>query len=85
MLPVERRPWAKQVSFSVIVVTLICAVLAVIYLHHIRHLDPPMIVLIMLLLLAIVPPNVLILRRHLQQEHTADPARPAYASRLSGR
>ncbi|MDP9038341.1 MAG: hypothetical protein M3O02_03580 [Acidobacteriota bacterium] len=89
MLPFEQRPWARQVAGLVIVITLVAAVLAPIYLHHIRHLDPPMIVLIALLVLAIVPPNVLILRRRRANRPThparPDPARPAvYASRHSG-
>ena len=64
MLPFDRKPWAKQVAWTVIVLTVIGALIAPFYLHHIRHLDPPMAVLVILLVLAIVPPNIVIVRRH---------------------
>lgn len=89
MLPFDRKPWAKEVAIGVVCLTLIGAVLAILYLHHTRHLDPPMIVLVFLLLLAIIPPNILIIRRHIQKDHEVSavqsPARRAYVSRPLGR
>ena len=64
MLPFDRKPWAKHVAATVILFTLVAAVILPFYLRHIRHLDPPMAVLIVLLVLAIVPPNLVVLRRH---------------------
>lgn len=72
MLPFANRPWAKYVSATVICLSLIAAVVAPLYLRHIRHLDPPMAVLIVLLVLAIVPPNYVVWRRH-QHGHYSEP------------
>jgi hypothetical protein len=74
MLPFASRPWAKYLSGTVIVVTLIAAVIAPLYLRHIRHLDPPMAVLIVLLVLAIVPPNYVVWLRHQRGHYTEPPA-----------
>ena len=74
MLPFASRPWARYVAPTVIVLTLIAAVIAPLYLRHIRHLDPPMAVLIVLLVLTIVPPNYVIWRRHQRGHYEAPPA-----------
>jgi predicted ABC-type exoprotein transport system permease subunit len=88
MLPFDRKPWARSLAATVIVVTLVAAVLTPFYLRHIRHLDPPMAVLIVLLVLAIVPPNLVIVRRHREGGYgdppATKPARPAYATRSAG-
>ncbi len=89
MLPFDNRPWAKPLAATVIVITIIAAVLAPFYLRHIRHMDPPMAVLIVLLVLAIVPPNLLILRRrdtpNPDNHRPAHDSHTAYVSRPSGR
>ena len=64
---------------TVIVVTLIAAVIAPLYLRHIKHLDPPMAVLVVLLVLAIVPPNFVILRRHKHSGYEEQRASPPQA------
>jgi uncharacterized membrane protein YoaK (UPF0700 family) len=71
MLPFDSKPWAKPLAATIIVLTVLAALVAPFYLHHIRHLDPPMAVLILLLVLAIVPPNLVILRRHAGEAKTA--------------
>jgi predicted ABC-type exoprotein transport system permease subunit len=63
MLPFDRRPWARQLAATVIVVTLIAAICVPIILHRLKALDPPIIVGIVLLLLAIIPPNIVVLRQ----------------------
>lgn len=68
MLPYDQRPWAKPLAATVIVLTLVAAIIAPFYLRSIKHLDPPMAVLIVLLVLAIVPPNYVVLRRQKHQD-----------------
>ena len=74
MLPFASRPWARYLAATVMFLTLIAAVIAPLYLRHIRHLDPPMAVLIVLLVLTIVPPNYVIWRRHLKGHYDDPPA-----------
>jgi uncharacterized membrane protein YoaK (UPF0700 family) len=81
MLPFDSKPWAKPLSATIIVLTVLAAIAAPFYLHHIRHLDPPMAVLILLLVLAIVPPNIVVLRRHKRGEY---PAAPPVVNRRNG-
>jgi len=94
MLPFDKRPWAKHLAATVIVVTLVAAVCIPIILHQRKALDPPIIVGIILLLLAIIPPNVVVLRqRHWEQQDKPAPDSPAsapqgstvYATRPTGR
>lgn len=90
MLPFDRRPWAKTVAGTVIVLTLLGAIAAPFYLRHINHLDPPMAVLIVLLVLAIVPPNYVVLRRQKRAQYDDSAAgqngnRHAFAPRGVGR
>ena len=85
MLPFDRKPWAKNLAATVIVLTLLAALLAPVYLRHINHLDPPMAVLIVLLVLTIVPPNFIIWRRHRKGDlGESNPARTVYAARTAG-
>ena len=91
MLPFDKRPWAKQLAATVIVVTLIAAICVPIILHQRKALDPPIIVGIVLLLLAIIPPNIVVLRRRPWEAQQDDKqgagsqARQAYATRPAAR
>jgi len=91
MLPFDKRPWAKQLAATVIVVTLVAALCVPIILHQLKALDPPIIVGIVLLLLAIIPPNVVVLRqRRWEQPDKQAPGPQAsgqqvYATRPIGR
>ena len=76
MLPFDKRPWARPLAATVIVLTIIGAIIAPFYLRHIKHLDPPMAVLILLLVLAIVPPNYVVVRRHNPREYPPPEERP---------
>jgi cell division protein FtsW (lipid II flippase) len=95
MLPFDKRPWAKQLAATVIVVTLVAAVCVPIILHQFKALDPPIVVGIVLLLLAIIPPNIVVLRqRRWEQEGNESGTGPqasasqgprVYATRPTGR
>jgi hypothetical protein len=85
MLPFDKRPWAKQVAATVIVLTLVAAVLVPIYLHHRKALDPPIIVAIVLLLLAIIPPNIVILRRRINVGQDSGQRSPILMTRPANR
>jgi hypothetical protein len=85
MLPFDKRPWAKQVAATVIILTLVAAVLVPIYLHHRKALDPPIIVGIVLLLLAIVPPNIVILRRQINDGRDSGKRNPILMTRPANR
>jgi hypothetical protein len=91
MLPFDRKPWARQLAATVILVTLIAAICVPIILHAKKALDPPIVVGILLLLLAIIPPNVVILRRHRtgdvpqEKQEPGTPGPRLYATRTAGR
>jgi predicted ABC-type exoprotein transport system permease subunit len=76
MLPFDRKPWAKHVAATVIVVTIIAAICVPIILHYRKALDVPIVVGIVLLLLAIIPPNIVILRRRPGSDDQLQPTPP---------
>jgi hypothetical protein len=85
MLPFDKRPWAKQVAATVIVVSLVAAVCVPVILHHHKALDPPIVVGIVLLLLAIIPPNIaILLRRRRDDRDSAEPT-PTLVTRSAHR
>lgn len=73
MLPFDRRPWAKALAATVIVLSCIGAVLLGMYFHSIDSLHPSEIVGLFLLLLTIIPPNAAILTRKPGEETAALP------------
>jgi len=63
MLPGEHKPWAKPLAKTVIVASILAAIVGAWYLYDIGQLYIPEITGIVLLLLTIIPPNVVILRQ----------------------
>jgi hypothetical protein len=71
MLPFDHRPWAKHLAATVILITLVAAVLIPIYLHRHHILDTGAIVAVLLILLAAIPPNIAILMHKCTPEEEA--------------
>jgi len=61
MLPNDRKPWAKTLARTVIVVTLVALGVLAYFLHDHDSLHIPEIVGILLLFLTIVPPNLAVI------------------------
>ncbi len=63
MLPFDRKPWAKHVAATVVILSFVGAIGLAIYFSSIDSLHVSEVVGIFLLLLTIVPPNIAILLR----------------------